>query len=371
MNKKLLPQGDLLRQLLISSNITNSNINSLLREKGVFLGNNQKDNSVPLLMKSIISPKDFNELYESQKSKEENSKYRTSSIKCNLDFNFQDILKDNIDLQKLINDRHTYKPNYELDYCPNFVFEDNETAVIEYKIRRTNYLNNWNNCITFHNGSVTLKKTTNNGIQISVQQNATSRETIEVNNVILNDLKQKLKNNNIINSPKDIITVNFNHFNNENRINFLYSFYNDFNIYLKRTSITDIDIYIDENIESPEDIKKFIDQIENLKLKGKELQNHILIKTTKYHSKLIFGTINYKYKMNYNGIEGNALINIGFPDYVKTKDENSEFQISIEFVFNKQNKRIAVENSIRKKLLELLELKKVESYEKFKSNDEG
>lgn len=36
MNQEILPQGDRIRQLLTKSNITNANINNLLREKGVF-----------------------------------------------------------------------------------------------------------------------------------------------------------------------------------------------------------------------------------------------------------------------------------------------------------------------------------------------
>src|SRR5690606_11917590 len=113
MNKDILPQGDYIRQLLVKSNVTNSNINSLLREKGAFLGHNEKNNSVPLLMKSLISPRDYSSLYDSQKTKEESTKYRTSSIKCNSDFDFSDILDTAIDAHALIIDKHTYKPNYK------------------------------------------------------------------------------------------------------------------------------------------------------------------------------------------------------------------------------------------------------------------
>lgn len=51
---------------------------------------------------------------------------------------------------------------------------------------------------------------------------------------------------------------------------------------------------------------------------------------------------------------------------MKSKDENSDFQISIDLVLSKQDKNQKTDNAIRKKLLELFEIKKVESYEKFK-----
>lgn len=366
MNKDLLPQGDYIRQLLVKSNITNANINLLLREKGVFLGQNQKNNSVPLIMKSIISPKDFIELYETQKTKEETVKYRTSSINCKADFDFPDVLDNSLDLNAVIRDKHTYKPNYSVVGNPNFYFEDDFTAIFEYQIERENLLSDWTSNKTYHNGAVTLKKNSDTDVQISVQQDSTSKETFEVNNLIIGALKEKLLAKSIINSNEDIITVRFNHFNNSTRIKFFYSFISNFTIYLDFKSITDIDLNLDENVESHQDVKMFLDEIDNLKLRGKGLQNHVLIYKEKYYPKLIFGAVKYRYKLDCNGIEGSAEVNLGFPDYVKSKDEKADFQISIDLILNRQDKNSSTENKIRKKLLEFFEKKKIESYNKFR-----
>lgn len=366
MNKDILPQGDYIRQLLVKSNITNANINSLLREKGVFLGHNEKNNSVPLLMKSIVSPRDFEQLYETQKSKEESVKYRTSSIKCSNDFDFAEILTEKIDINNLILERHTYKPNYKVIGEPTFYFEDSNTAIYDFKIVRENLLNDWTQNKTYHTGSITLKKNSDGEIQISVQQNSTSKETFEVNSIIMNTLKENLYKKSLIRSNDDIITVKFNHFDNTSRILFFYSFTENFNIFTEYLSTTDIEITLDENIKSHEDVKIFLDEIDNLKINGKGLQNHILLTKVQYFPKLIFGSIKLRYKVNYEGIPAYAIINVGFPDYVKSKDENSDFQVTIDLLFNKQYKNLNNENKIRKKLLELFEIKKVESYRKYK-----
>lgn len=366
MNKEILPQGDYIRQLLVKSNISNSNINFLLREKGVFLGHNEKNNSVPLLMKSIISPSDYESLYETQKTKEESIKYRTSSIKCSKDFDFSEILTEKIDINQLIVERHTYKPNYKVIGEPTFYLEDANTAIYDFKIVRENLLNDWTQNKTYHTGSITLKKNSEGDIQISVQQNSTSKETLEVNSIIINSLKESLFKKSIINSGDDIITVKFNHFDNTTRIQFFYSFTENFNIFTEYVSTTDIEISLDESIDSHPDVKIFLDEIDNLKINGKDLQNHILLNKIQYYPKLIFGSIKLKYKVNYEGIPAFATINLGFPDYVKSKDENSDFQITIDLLFNKQHKNSTNENKIRKKLLEIFEIKKVESYEKLK-----
>ena len=366
MNKDILPQGDYIRQLLVKSNISNSNINSLLREKGVFLGLNQKNNSVPLIMKSFISPKDFIELYETQKTKEETIKYRTSSINCKTDFDLTDIWDNNLDLNVLIREKHTYKPNYSIVGNPNFYFEDEFTAVFEYQIERENLLSDWTNSKTYHNGAVTLRKVSETDIQISVQQDSTSKETFEVNNLIMGALKEKLLDKSIIKSNEDIIAVKFNHFDNASRVKFFYSFINSFTIFLEFKSITDIDLYIDDSVESHDDIKVFLDEIDNLKLSGRGLQNHVLIGKTEYHSKLIFGAVKFRYRLEYSGIEGSALVNLSFPDYVKSKNVNSDFQISIELILTRENKNPSSENKIRKILLEVFEKKKIEIYTKYK-----
>ena len=362
MKNEKLPQGDLIRQLLIKSNITTASINQLMKEKGVFIGHNEKNNSVPMLMKSIVSPRDFDFLYESQKIKEETIKYRTSSIKCASDFEFPDILQGEIDLHSLVSNIYTYKPNYKIIGNPSFYYEDNDTAVFEFELERENLLNDFYTSKTYHRGSIVLKKTSDNDIQISIQQNSTSKETLEVNNIIMSEIKEKLHNKSIIKSNDDIITVQFNHFSNSSRILFFYSFVKDFNIYTEFISITDIDLYLDENVKSHNDIRVFLEELDNLKLNGKGLQNHVLLTKSEYFPKLIFGAIKLRYKINYMGVEGFAIINLGFPDYVKNKVVKSEFQISIDLILDKKNRNTKTENSIRKKLLELFEQKKVESY---------
>lgn len=366
MKNDILPQGDLLRQLLVKSSITTASINQLMREKGVFLGHNEKNNSVPLLMKSIISPRDFNVLYETQKTKEETIKYRTSSIKCSSDFSFSDVLVGEIDLHALINDKYTYKPGYQVKGNPSFYFEDKDTAIFDFELERENLLSDFYSNTTLHKGSITLKKNSENDIQISIQQNSTSKETLEVNNIVMSVLKDRLQKNSIIKSNDDIVTVKYNHFSNTSRIQFFYSFISNFSIYLDFMSITDIDLYLDENVKSHADIKVFLDELDNLKLNGKELQNHVLLTKIEYFPKLIFGAIKLKYSVNYNGVEGFAIINLGFPDYLRNKEQTSEFQISIDLILNKNNRNFTTENNTRKKLLEIFESKKVESYELFK-----
>lgn len=366
MNIEFLPQGDQIRQLLIKSNISSANINTLLKDKGVFLGHNEKNNSVPLLTKSIISPNDFEELYATQKTKEDSSKYKTASIKCGKDFNLSDVFEEPIDLNAEVAKRQTYQPNFSVVGNPNFYFDKNDTAYFEYKLERENLLNDWTNNKTIHTGSVVVKKTSEKDIQVLIQQNSTSKETAEINKILVEKAKELLNKFNVIKEDDDFITIKFNDFDNTSRIKFFYSFNAKFTEFLEFHSVTDIDLYLDDNVESHEDVKDFLEEIDNLKLNGKGLQKHMLLYNEDYYPKLIFSAVNLKYKLKYDSIPGFVIINLSFPDYSKRKNEFSELQVTMDILLHKDYKSSKNENNVRKKLLDFVEKKKIESFNLYK-----
>lgn len=110
-----------------------------------------------------------------------------------------------------------------------------------------------------------------------------------------------------------------------------------------------------------------MDEIDSLKLNGKGLQNHLLLKNNKYHHKLIFASISLKYSFNIDGVKGFCTIVISFPDYSSKKDINSELQISINFNVNREHKKDATETHLRKKLYPFVEKNKMKSYKEYKT----
>lgn len=366
MNKDFLPQGDRIRQLLVKSNITEAGLNSMLKEKGVFLGRSEKNNSVPVLMKSLISPDDFESLYAIQKNKEEKIKHRTSTIKCKQEFELSDVFKTPIDINQEIKNRHTYQPSYKVLGSPSFYFDDNNVAKLDYRVERENLLNDWTDNKTIHEGSIILKKSIEGDIQITVQQNSTSKETLEVNQIMSTYVKEVLEQRTIIDKKDAFVSIRFNDFTNENRIKFLYSFCKDFCIYAKFKSLTDLNLNLDPNVKSEEDIEKFLAEIENLKLRGKELQNHVFLTSNTYHPKLLFGAVKLRYKLDYMGIDGTLILSTSFPDYVRRKNEFGEFQFQLDFVLPNIKKRFTTESKFRNRLLPFLEDLKMVSYNKFK-----
>jgi hypothetical protein len=106
--------------------------------------------------------------------------------------------------------------------------------------------------------------------------------------------------------------------------------------------------------------------IDSLKLNGKELQNHVLLKDKKYHEKLIFGSISLKYDFDVRGAKGTCNIILSFPEYIQKKTENSDLQVTIVFSLSKESKKITTENKLRKEIFSYIEKSKIINYPKYK-----
>ncbi|UPZ35309.1 hypothetical protein MUB18_14460 [Sphingobacterium sp. PCS056] len=366
-----LPQGDLIRQLLVKTNISDFKIHSLLRDKGVFLPNQEKNGSVPLLMKTIISPNDFHYFLETQKNKEDKTKYRTASIQCESVFSLTEIIEKGFDINKLIDDSSPYKQYFTVKGNPTFYLEDNNTAILDYELERENLLFDFQNKTSTHSGRVIIKKNKDSELQLTLQQNITAKETHNVNELIIKNIKQRLTEKSIVKSGTDFVRIRFCDFDNKKRVQFLNSFAITKIAYLTFASTSDVDLYLDEKVESHKDIQRFLNDIDNLKLNGKSLQNHILLNNAAYFPKLILSMVKLKYNLNYQGLTGKCDVVFSFPDYIgKSRDITSELQITLDIQLDKESKSFLNQQKINKVIFDIIEKIKITKFNQFKLTGE-
>ena len=87
----------------------------------------------------------------------------------------------------------------------------------------------------------------------------------------------------------------------------------------------------------------------------------------KYHNKVIFASITLKYKFNVEGVKGDCIIKINFPEFISKRDITSEVQYVVNFNINKECKGIASENDLRKKVVSYIDTHKLKSFQSFKN----
>lgn len=371
--KEILPIGDQLRAMISQSFLTGKNLRDLLSSKGVFIDENDKNKSVPLLMNTILSPKEFLKLLENQQTKEEKFKVNTLTLPCKTDKPLLDIIPKDFSVNKIIKENILYKPNYKVKANPQFTYigKSKNSIQLEYEIERENRTKDWVNTKTTHKALITIEKKANNEISLVLTKSYTSKETNDINEMVLKNLKGHFKDANIVKEEVDFVRILFRNFTNQNRIQFLYSFTSPaLSRQLEFVEITDLNVHIDPDVDAPQGIKEFISGIEKLKINGKELQEHIFVTKNDYHEKIIFSSISLKYKFNFNGIEGNCIIEFSFPAYLFKQKTNAEFQFDISINVKKKLKEFANTNELHKDISKIIENYKLEQFEIYKTPEE-
>ncbi len=70
--QKIVPYGEQLRGFANQKFISSAEIHRILKERGIFLLNQEKDFTVPILQTLLLSPSEFDKIREAFSQKEDN-----------------------------------------------------------------------------------------------------------------------------------------------------------------------------------------------------------------------------------------------------------------------------------------------------------
>ncbi|WP_213732134.1 GapS4b family protein [Citrobacter europaeus] len=370
MDYIILPSGDNLKTILSQSKITKADVKSILRNRGVFCSSDEKNNTVPLLMKSLISPSEFNELMDKIKTKEHSSKISMRTLEWSSQETLIDAIGDDMELSSLIDDPFS---NYEISYLSDFYVKcDNvDLVALDFEVKRTDLMSGWNEAQQTFSGRIELEKKSDQGdkVEVNIAINHTSNETKIIADKILRKLNEHFKGNGHIKPDAEILKIQFNHFNNVNRIAFLKVIaeshrQNEF--YFNK--IIDVDFHPDEEAAFPEDMKWLEKNIEEIKLKG-SLGDSIFFRNKSIHPNLKIAKLVAKYTMEDLDYNAECKISYEFPEYSIKRNEAAELVIDFKS-FNGKGASAKKINEIKSTIMKTLESVKITAYEKYKNNPE-
>lgn len=368
--KNILPYGEKLRVLLSHSELSSSNHRTILNSKGVFLSNYDKNNTVPALMTTLLDPTEFYELMEMQSQKEDSEKSRTLQLPWKGGNDLIQTIPKELNLNNLIKSNTNYKPTYKIIGNPQFVRVNSQKDVIslDFEIERENNTKGWDERKTIHKGSINISLTDKNNLQLITKKTHTSKETLETGELLLKYLKSHYKANSWTDKDADFERILFNHFINENRISFFFALTGELHFGVEFDKLINITIGPDPSTNIHQDLKEFLKDIENVKIKGKALQSHMIIAKTQYHPNLIFSSMLAKYNFKLSEGNGSFIVEYTFNEYEESKNPKSEFQFFIQRInLDKGYSQISNKEKIRKILNTAIETKKLEFYNNFKS----
>lgn len=357
-----IPTGDYLRQFLGNSMIKAQDILSILKSRGTFSSSNDKIVLGPLLIKTGISPDEFETLKESIQSKEENPKIRTRNLQWISEENLLDAIPFDFDFSNLINDPFGV---LSIDNSPCFSAagdgNDPNHVIAEIVLKRTDKTKNFGDDVSLHKCSVELKLD-GGSVDLRMTMQHTSKETYNVLNKLSNRIQNHLSENRFI-EDKPVQAILFNDFSNENRINFLLKLAQSAEMYLYYRDMKKITFSPDDTLTGsrPKEIEWFEEKIQNLMFKGKSLDTNLfLIKSDlKKHIKLY--SVTSSYELNDDDHQGSCSVTI----YFSEGEDNSELMMEVDSI-NIQ-KKIASEkkSAIKLDILKFLEKQKIDLYSKY------
>ena len=324
--KYFIPFGEAIRGFANQQFISAAEINRILRNRGIFTLNTDKDYTLPILQTLLLSPNEFDEIREAYRYREDNYKTISREISWggksdlsqtnNIPIEIDDVIKKKL-------------PTCEIQAPIRFskVDGDPNHMKAEFSIERHDINKSWYEQSNVFSGTVEFIKENDGG---RVVMKYTAPETKEIAEEIIKAKVIQYKENNMISKSKSPKKISFSEFENADRFVFFYRLttkmrQNDF-IHCK--DIIDISIKPDEACDILPEKIDWMQKMNNITLSGDSLGHTYFMEDRKYHNSLILWSIDASFSYDYKGEKGNFIARFGFSDYLKKKD-NSEFEIEI------------------------------------------
>ncbi len=353
----LLPVGERLKPLLSKSCISESNMKTLLAERGVYIGDSNKKLSISILTLSILSPREFEKLQELQKTKEDSLK--TKAIKANSysATNLNDLIPQDLIKREDLLDEYDC---FDFDTDLSFNMDNQNKLVLDYAIIREDITKDWANSKSRYTGRVEIEKSTTQRI-ICFSNEYTSSETEVINKKIIKTISNYLQSKGELSNKESPFEITSDKFNNNQRFAFMLQLANDSpNGFLTFEAVKNIEIGPDKTFAMPDNAKWMEGSVKNIIInseKGETLENVEYISDGQYHEFLILRQVQAQYKFNFGAMKGRCIVEYGFPHYFRSYARNNSFEVSVpKIYFSKDSKSENSKNASRAVLKEFQEM---------------
>ena len=355
----ILPHGEAFRIFMTQSFITDGDLKTILRQRGVFLHRTDKQESVPHLISTLLAPSEFDRLRSHQETREDTPKKLSRFKKWNSDKTLIEALPSTLNVGALIGDH----ANYTLIGDPTFVPVDRNPNHVrmEYEIERVDLSKSWMHTKNTYKGAIEFQKITE-GKKVKLVVTHTAAETKQLGQKISLSVTKHL--NEAKHTDGDFQKILFSDFSNEQRIGFLWSLTGDTKTdSLTFVDIVDVDVCPDPELPLPNNLKWMEAKVKNLKLQGKTLHETFFIKDKDCHKHLLFHRIEAKFTFDHKGATGNCAVTFEFAGFSEDS-KNCEFQSKISNLSLGPDYKHLNAANISEQLLEKIEAFTLQAYEK-------
>ncbi|WP_034891641.1 hypothetical protein [Gillisia sp. Hel_I_29] len=363
-----LPYGELLRTILVQPELSEGDLKKVIKSKGIFLSQYSKNDIVPELMCTILSPSEYRDVLDLKKNREEKEKYRTASIPWQGDKNLLKSIPRDIDLKKILNEMYTYKSDMDLIGIPSFKKVDgrNDKIELNFEIEEHSDIKAIHDKDRVFKGGIVYELKEDGHLHLSVTKTFSSKGTQKFVDNINKELENHFKTSGSVDKADTFERILFTQFLNADRFLFFMKFL-DTIAFMEFDKVENISVSPDPNENLPEAAKEFLKDIENLNIKGSGLRRHILLSNEEFRDCVFLHSMIVKYKFKHAQGDGICSVEFAFPDFKLDKIENLEFQFyTMKITVGKNYRSSANKKKIEKAIFEVINAHKIYHYNNLK-----
>lgn len=354
-NSTILAGADL-RILLNSDHISYGEINTTLKEKGIYVGENEKSITVPLLSATLLTPDNFSRLIEASVDRESQPKVKSSSL---------DLVSDSSDwitplkesLFEELNWLTSESGNISFVEAPEVIVENSNSIRIPYIVTKSDYSKDWLQRELRFDGEITIRKKDGTLI-LDFSSNHSSKETEIINKKITNNVSRILNKKNIVTSP-EAHQIKFDSFTNEERIRFFKKLTAGFKKEISTGDVDNIEINIDSSgppLPNDPQISWMKNSVKRMKIDGERLNDVFLISDEKYYKYYHIQKMDVEYSYTHGVNSGKCKICFLFSNTTRAEDDYKKSELTFSCVRLTHNNKVNPESkkSISKLINETL-----------------
>ena len=358
---KFIPYGEALRGFVNQKFITPPVLQSILKERGIFVLNADKDYMVPIVQTLLLSPTEFDKIRDAFARKEDNEKKisREISFSSNATLYQSDIMQMNVEdfLKRQL-------PTCKIKQAIRFVQTDNNPnhLTAKFTIIRNDINKCWYEQTNEFSGSVEIINENGKG---AIRITHTSPETKDLAEYIVKNQIRQYKDKGLLKEDVNPQKILFSTFTNTTRFAFFFRLTTKIenNGIFTFVDIKDISIKPQDECVLPAEIL-WMENIQRLIISGKSLNEKAFMKEEKFYCNLELWSIEATFKYDYKGQKGYVCICFGFPDY-NSKGGNAEFEVTIKSLVPEKSLSAKEKRDLKSKLLSVMDNQKLTVYSNF------
>ncbi|MGL6647245.1 GapS4b family protein [Aeromonas caviae] len=333
-----------LRILLNSDHISYGEISTTLKEKGIYVGDNDKSTTVPILSATLLTPDNFSRLIESSVDRESQPKVKGSSLELtSASSDWITPLKDALfdDSSWLIND----SDNVSFIEEPEVIVESDDSIRIPYRVTKSDYSKDWLQRELKFDGEITIKKK-DGTLLLDFSLSHSSKETEVINKKITHNISKILNDASIITSPEPN-QIKFDSFNNEERIRFFKRLTAGVSPKISTGDVDNIEICIDKYgppLPSDPQISWMKNTVKRMKIDGERLNDVFLISDEKYYKYYHIQKMDVEYTYTKGVNSGKCKICFLFSSTTRTEDDYKKSELTFSCIRLSHKNKVNVDS---------------------------